>query len=803
MQQNQKQITDKMKTKLLLIIVATFISISALAQSDKGNIKAIIHDVNNEPIPYVTVVLLNLPDSTIIKGASTNKEGTAYFKNVPQGNYVIKISHIGFQSQIIPAKVNEGITTVIRDIQLINDVHQLSEVVVKADIGVTQISPGKIVYTASDLTSQNGGTAGDILKSMPSVAMGGSPNHNRDIRLRGLGKGYTQVLINGNTSGISGNNRETVLDQIPASAIDYIEIITNPSAEYQGDGINGIVNIILKKGYADTLLKGSVAFIADNTDGYNGSLTLSQQKEKFEYFITYDRLQRAINNDRFVEKINYKIDLYDGTQFTDQREEKSFLNENLRLNMNYKPWKGAVIGGGLIYGRQLEVKTKNIGINTTKADSSFKDRSFGTEPETNNNQYLEYSFDFKQSLKNNSLLKASFSYLDFNQPKTKGINTQKLKENGTYNGNPTLQEEIEMLNDDNFFANLDYVLPLGKKNTLKAGYRLASLNRNINSSLASFNHNDGIWETEQSKDNNFLFTENTHAVYLTDEFKWKFMKINAGVRAEQTYLETESPLDTIFESSNYLMLLPNISAQFTIDSTQYVVASFGKRLRRPAFQDLNPFYDDRDPLKIKQGNPDLRPEYSYNYEIGYLKNFKKFNVGVNVFYRDIYDLIQKVITEDENNILYERPDNFAGAFLAGVELMSSAKITKWWTLNASYSYFESQINDSLFNGDALKDQLKYSAKLIMDFNLPRDFNIQFAAIYLGPKPSPQDAQKELYFVDLGISKKILTNGLFMLRVSDLLDTVNKNRTKTTDKSITYQREETRGRIISAGVKWNF
>jgi outer membrane receptor for ferrienterochelin and colicin len=129
---------------------------------------------------------------------------------------------------------------------------------------------------------------------MPSVAMGGSPNHNRDIRLRGLGSGYTQVLINGKNSGISGNNRETVLDQIPASAIDYIEIITNPSAEYQGDGINGIVNIVLKKGNANDTIKGSISFLADNADGYNGSLSLSQQKEKFEYYVGYDRLQKIL-----------------------------------------------------------------------------------------------------------------------------------------------------------------------------------------------------------------------------------------------------------------------------------------------------------------------------------------------------------------------------------------------------------------------------------------------------------------------------------------------------------------------------
>jgi outer membrane receptor for ferrienterochelin and colicin len=393
--------------------------------------------------------------------------------------------------------------------------------------------------------------------------------------------------------------------------------------------------------------------------------------------------------------------------------------------------------------------------------------------------------------------------LDFNQPKTKGIEIQKIKLNGIYDGNPTLQEETEILKDDNYFVNLDYTLPIGEKNKVKMGYRLASLNRNLDNSLAKFNHSEGKWESSQSNQNNFIFSENTHALYVTDELNYKFIKVNAGVRAEQTNLYNESPLDGIKKTSAYLMVLPSISAQFNIDRTQYIIAGFGKRVRRPAFKDLSPFLDDRDPLRIKEGNPDLKPEFSYNYELGYLKNFKNFNIGINIFHRDIHDLIEKVITEDANNIQYTRPDNLSGAFLTGVEIMSSAQLTKWWTVNASYSYFESQINDPLFNGDAIKDQLKYAAKLIMDFNLEKQFNIQIAGNYLGPKPSQQASEKELYFIDCGISKTFLKNGQLMLRVSDVLDSVVKRKTIATDKSINNEIENTRGRIISAGLRWNF
>lgn len=135
--------------------------------------------------------------------------------------------------------------------------------------------------------------------------------------------------------------------------------------------------------------------------------------------------------------------------------------------------------------------------------------------------------------------------------------------------------------------------------------------------------------------------------------------------------------------------------------------------------------------------------------------------------------------------------------------MASARATRWWTMNASYSYFESKIDGPEFNGDALKDQVQFSAKLISDFKLPKDINIQIAGNYLGPKPSVQESENELYFVDIGLSKKFLTNGIFMLRVSDVFDTIVKRKTKTTDVSLTNETENTRGQIISAGLKWNF
>lgn len=679
----------------------------------------------------------------------------------------------------------------------------LSEVVISANIGATRIEPGKITYKVAELPSQNGGTAGDILKGMPSVAMGGSPNHNRDIRFRGLGNGYTMVLINGRNTGITGNNRETVLDQIPASSIDYIEIISSPGAEYQSDGINGIINIVLKKNRLDGL-HGSLQFMADNADGYSGSMAVSKKWNKLDLSVQYDKLRRTINNDKTTDRTNFKNGVFDGTQFTDQREIKTFTNDNLNLGLQYKPWEKASLQTNFLYGKQIEDKTKAVETRAFNATNAFKDHSEQKESEFRKNEYYEFAVDFKQGFNNKSMLRAAFNISMFDQPRTKSLINQKYNEDGTMKDNkPNRQEEAEQLEDRNYFANLDYSVPVKKWGTIRAGYRFSSLNRDMHNALSQYNYNSGKWVVNEGNENNFKFGEDVHALYLSNEFRFRSVRIQAGVRNEQVSLKTISPVDKLDKSSNYGMLLPNLNLQWNLDSSQYITASFGKRVRRPAFKDLSPYVDNRDPTKIKMGNPDLKPEEAWTYEIGYLKNFHHFNIGANVFYRDLKNLIQKVNSEGSEGVLHEKPDNFAKAYLAGIELMSSATLTKWWNVNASFSWFDSKIKDEAFSGDAIKDQVKWMAKMIHDVVVFNDLKLQIAANYLGPKPSRETSEERLFFLDFGAEKPILKQGRLFLRVSDVFDTVTKKKINTTTNSVSREIEDTRGRIINLGLKWNF
>ncbi|MDP2888068.1 MAG: outer membrane beta-barrel family protein [Bacteroidota bacterium] len=298
-------------------------------------------------------------------------------------------------------------------------------------------------------------------------------------------------------------------------------------------------------------------------------------------------------------------------------------------------------------------------------------------------------------------------------------------------------------------------------------------------------------------------TETTHAFYVSDEYNVRFLKLKTGLRFETTQTVGNAETTSLEGDKSYGLLLPSASATFNIDKTQYITLNFGRRIRRPGFKDLNPFTEQKEPTKISKGNPALKPEKAWAYEVGYLKNFDKFNVGANLFYRDITDVIQKTITEDENNIVTEQPQNAGRAYVAGYALMSTLNPFDFWQLTASFSQFESEITSGDYRGDALADQYKWSAKAITDFTFPNGWSVQLSGNAVGPKISNTKKESTIWFADFGVEKRILTNGAFTFRMTDVFDSLSKVKTEKTDKSVTNETEYGLGQMFLVGLNCKF
>ena len=687
-----------------------------------------------------------------------------------------------------------------------DSINTLNEVVLVSKIGVTQVEPQRIRYSAKDLPSQNGGTAGDLLKNMPSVSMGGSPNHNRDIRFRGLGNGYTTVLINGKQSGLTGNNRETVLDMIPATQIDYIEIISNPSADNTANGINGIVNIVLKKGTQNDAI-GQLSFYADNQDGTNSSVMLQHSKDNFTISGSFEKLKRRANkfDDGLQTKFNNDGTLKE-TVGIHKDELKSFDNTTATARVGYNTKTNWKFVTEYIFGEQIEDKDKQETNLTYKADGSFKSGKNRLETEDKLSRFYNPSLSIEKNWKNSTLgfnVNTNFS----REQKDKLLKDYGADENGTRieTALPTQQSEKEVINFKNFFPSIDFKSKINERAWFKTGYQGFITNRNSDRLTTKLDNTTNEWAIVPTNTNRFDLDENTHTAFITTNWTFDKVKIVAGYRHEYTEIKSTSTSETQEKNdSNYSLALPNLSLTYNLTEKSYLKSSVGKRVRRPAFADMNPFIEIKSATEIKVGNPDLQPETAWAYEVGYFNEIKIVNFGFNVFYRDIDNLIQKSIVTDQDGITTESFQNLNKATTSGAEILVGIQPLEWYNVNLNFSRFWSKIKDSEnFDGDAIKDQTDWIFKVLQDFSLPQNIRLQLTSNFVGPKKTTQESEKTIWFTDLGIEKQLLKNGFLSIRVSDIFDSLKKQKTKNTIVQIEEMTENTPGRVLSAGIRWQF
>lgn len=771
------------------------------AQTNNGNISGVVKDKKGTLIEQVKIEIVDTDFVTY-----TDDNGKFTIENLSQGDFKIIASYVGLESNTQYVTVKSGKTTTVF-IELSDQLNILTEVTVIGRIGVTQVEPQKVRYATKDLPSQNGGTAGDMLKNMLSVAMGGSPNHNRDIRYRGLGNGYTTVLINGSSSGITGNNRETVLDMIPVSQIDYIEIISNPTADQNANGINGIVNIVLKRVKSAEKNNGQISFYADNHEGSNGNFSIQYNNEELSVLGSFDKLKRNANkfDKGYQTKFNTDGSLKE-TVSIEKSEIKTFENNTASGRIEYLTKNNLSFVGEYLFGEQAENKEKEELNITNKSDNTFKSGKKRFENEDKLTQFYNPSIIITKSWKNSSFelnLNSNIS----NEDKEKLFKEYNTKPDAVvdYTKLPTQQAEKEKIQFNNYFPSFALKTNVGSNVTIKTGFQGFFTNRYATKETKKLNNITNEWGIVPNNTNQFDLVENTFASYVASNWDLNKFKLNLGYRYEFTSLKSKSINNTtVNKSSEYQIALPNFSLTYSFTDKSYLKSSIGRRIRRPAFNDMNPTVEIKSATEIKVGNPDLKPEKAWAYELGYFREVRNINYGVNVFHRNINDIIQKNFTTDNLGVTTEGFINLNRAISSGVEFLVGVTPVKWYDLNLNYSRFWSEIKDnSNFNGDAIKDQTDWTFKTIHNFNFPKGFDIQFTTNFVGPKISNQETEKIIWFTDLGIEKQLFTNGYFSVRVIDVFDTLKKQKTKNTLVQFEEMTENTPGSIVSAGFRWQF
>jgi iron complex outermembrane recepter protein len=727
----------------------------------------------NEPLPYVNIIIKN-EKGDIVTGSITLEDGSFKITKIPEGNITVTAQYIGYKAVVKELNITRKNRKVdLGSIMLEEEAAALDAVTVIAEVStIQQKVDRKVITIGKDLAAT--GTASEIMVAIPSVSIDAQTG---DISMRG--NSNVRVMVDGKWSNIP---TAQLLKQLPSTSIKSIELITNPSAKYDPEGMSGIINIVLHK---NTMVgfngNTSVALRYEKEPKFNSSLDMNYRTGKFNLYGNYS------NN--ISKNVNYG--------FVDRVEQNTLQNIDL-LSDN----KSHVFKVGLDFylndKNTLSVFTNqnifNGGLDAT-TDIFFSDNTFDQKQLISNNgdnTSRQYNFDYK---------------LDFNK---EGQNIELEVDYNTYNGDSKtdnifsgfiVRPNYFELNDserNRTTINLDYVDPLSETTKLELGLQTRLFNNIINYESDARSQNmlgDYIPSTTY-----FDYSRDIYSAYATYSKKYDKWTYQIGLRAENVQVETlaiETDLDTnttaLFPFNNdYFEIYPSAFFTYSPSEKNSYQLSYSRRVDRPGVGQVNPLPEFNTPLISKFGNQQLVPQFTNSFETNYTRtlNNRKGSITAGIFYRRIKDEISTVVLIDraDLNRLILTDDNFAKTSAYGFEFSTNYRPTKWWSINGSFDFYsqtQRSISERLTapseiateNDIVLEtvevDNAAFNFRMYNNFKVSKSLSFTAFGFYRGKNKGVQFDIDPMYFVNLGMRYSFLdSKATFSLSYNDVFNTMN-------------------------------
>ncbi|PTM08352.1 MAG: TonB-dependent receptor [Bacteroidetes bacterium] len=801
-----------MKLKFLLsFCVLIFSNYIIWAQSDI-TVSGIVKEKESQlSIPYATVLLKKEKDSVFVTGTATNEEGRFTLDNIASGTYTLEVSAIGYNTNVQSLFV--GTLSKYLDVQTIKlteNVTALDEVLIKAKQEEISSKMDKKTYALNNNVSQTGGSVLQAMQNLPSVTI-----QEGKVQLRGNDK--VTVLIDGKQTALTGFDNQAGLDNIPASAIDKIEIINNPSAKYDANGNAGIINIIYKKNKVQGF-NGKVGFtgglgslwereknLPDIRPQYtftpkiNPSLSLNYRKNKTNIFFQGDYLYtETLNKNEFVNRV-----YDDGTTIirqTKRNRDTQFTTLKSGIDWNINDQNSLTISG--LYGSEIIIDN---------GDEPFVDENY---------ERLRLWRFLEDEVKTTIMATANYQhkYKEAGRLLNIGFNYTFHREDEKYffdNIQPTFtgEDSFKLLSDEQVFdVNVDYTKPL-KYGKFETGLKLRKRNIPINMEFfpgenSPLDVGAGGWAE---------YKEIIPAVYGNYSYENETIEAEIGLRIEYVDLNyLVNPDHNTYESDgyNYTEPFPNLRFAYKLNENNKLSAFYNRRVDRPNEVDIRifPKYDDAELIKV--GNPSLRPQFTNLIELGYKTNWDNGSFYAALYHRFADGTITRIsITEDSSNLIYAIFQNAGKSYNSGVEVILEQEMTDWYSFNLNGNIYKNQIDaftvenlyptPNTFSADK-QNITSGNIKLNNTFKLSETFDAQLSAVYLAADIIPQGKIESRFSLDVGVKKSIQKgNGELFFNATDLLNTmVTKTRIQGEDFYYT-SRNYSESQVIRLGYSYKF
>ena len=766
-----------MTKKYTLFSLAFFFVLTAFSQKPITISGKVIDALSKQPLEYATIVIKNT-ETQKISGSITDAKGIFSVKT-PAGFYEISVEFISFKSKKYP-KQNITKDLDLGTITLSEDSKSLDEVVIIAEKTTVDIRLDKKVFNIGKDLSIRGGNASDVLGNVPSVQV----DVEGTVSLRG--NENVTILIDGRPSALVGLNGAEALRQIPAEAIEKVEVITSPSARYDAEGTAGILNIILRK---------------NKLTGFNGSLQLD---------LGYpERLGTAFNANWRTKKWN----LFTNTGFRynetlgNALSESNFLSSNAQnalvveqrnfgrlgrsiftsFGAEYYLSQNSSIIGNIVFngGNDDDVNTNEI--DRFDANGNINEATFRREAEGEDENRLQYTLDYVNTFDGKGKkLSINLQYSTEMEDILNNI-TEIDTQTNILND---LEQVIEEQNEDRALLQIDYVHPVGENIQYEAGYR--GNYRDIFNSFYLAERQvfpDGPLVPDAGLNNSFNYEEFVNAAYF--QYGQKFNKISflGGLRYEYTTTEIVQQTSTTSSKRNYGNLFPTVNLGYEFRDGENMTIGYNRRIRRPRGRNLNPFPSRSSEANIYTGNVNLNPVITDAFDIGYLKRWDKFTLSTSLYYNisnDNWERIQEDtgdVTDNGDPITRRFPINLSTQERLGLEFTLNYRPFKIWNINSDFNLFRVTTDGDYTNPTTNVTQsfdfenTAFFIRLNQKITLPGKTDLQINTNYRGPSQNAQTKSQGVFSMNLAASKDLFNEkASISLNFSDVFNSRISRRT---------------------------
>ncbi len=783
----------------LVLAICLFFTNTVFAQNKSGKIAGkVIDSQTKQPLARASITVLNSKDSSAITGGYADKNG-AFSIDVAEGSYYLRFNYVGYATQfkgninITPSNTAANVGTIgLKELAI-----QTREVSVTAEREAVQVMADRRIFNVEQDISNVGGTATDVLANIPSVTV----EQDGSVNLRGSSD--VKILIDGRPSNMSSSE---ILEQIPASMISSVELITNPGARYEAEGTAGMINIVTTKqtNKGVNAMVNLNAGIDDNSD-MRANASVSANYNVGKWNINASINGRTGNNSGMQTGNRTTWDSTGATSTLRENSDNTSKNRFIsgKIGLDYNLTKNDVLTYSFRANdasRKTNV-TGNFGIydgsgNTSSAYRRIEDNN---APMFNTENVLSYKHSFEQ--KGHELFFDAY-YTTFTRDPHKDyeqIDTVIGTDNEIY-----LYEQ----NDNNVSSNMftfqtDYVHPFSKETKIEVGGK-ANIRANTNKTVYENMEND-TWILDPNKSDEFDFEEDVYALYGTFTDKIGKFGYQLGVRSETTINAFNSK--TVYEKNfnkDYTGFFPSVYFTYDLNEHHIFNINAARRLKRPNYWELNPFIDYENPLILSSGNPKLDPEYLYNAEFGYLLNYNSTTATMNAFYRYTDNMIMRYTSIYNGDTSITVPMNIASGQNMGLEIILMQKLTKWWKMDGNFTFYNSTI-DATNIGGISKNSNIWTTRINSNFNFNKTFELQLSANYRSNELTAQGENKSQWSANMSMKYNLLSNNASIsFNIRDLFDSRKRSR-YTQQPGVFYDESESKwgARQYTLGFTYKF